>query len=64
MSCLIGYQDPLLAHHMPKVEALDIAISLTRDDEDGWQYTVLSTERPGQSIIGITDLDGEVLGYL
>ena len=62
MSCTIGWQDPVLAYHMPKEEALGIAKDLTRVDEDGWTYTPLA--QAGKHIIGVCDAKGEVLGYL
>ena len=64
MSCTIGWQDPLLAYHLSTDEALDIASSLTEDDEDRWLYFARCTAQEGIRIIEVCDADGMRLGYL
>ena len=56
-------QDPALARKLPMEEASILAIRLTEQDDDGWDYTI---ERApcGRYMVFVTDDEGFGLGYL
>lgn len=53
------------AWRLEKHDAQEIAKSLEGDDEDGWTYMAICVlPQWGEYIIGVSDENGDFLGYL
>lgn len=51
------------ATHERRAVVIDAAEQCNRDDDE-WTYRAVPSKRPGLYVLGVTDSEGEFLGYI